>query len=150
MASLGATVLDRMTSEISRFRAISSKLLLVAFSICSSKAVLAEDDHQLIMVGDGDVRSVGVAGEAAGNRQKNGGMRRRKIKGARVLTVRVAWLSRDGDDDGCFSVVRTRQAGRVTLKAAGAHSSATQAAAKAKLPVSFSGCHVLVRPHPAT
>lgn len=29
------------------------KLLLVAFSICSSRAVLAEDDHQLIMVAMG-------------------------------------------------------------------------------------------------
>jgi hypothetical protein len=27
------------------------RLLLVAFSICSSSAVLAEDDHQLIMLG---------------------------------------------------------------------------------------------------
>lgn len=70
MAALGATVLDLMTSEISRLSAISSlyflslarirhhcsrrrpyRLLLVAFSICSSSAVLAEDDHQLIMMG---------------------------------------------------------------------------------------------------
>lgn len=70
MAALGATVLDLMTSEISRLSAISSlyvlslarlrhhcnmrrpyRLLLVAFSICSSSAVLAEDDHQLIMLG---------------------------------------------------------------------------------------------------
>lgn len=29
------------------------KLLLVAFSICSSKAVLAEDDHQLIILANG-------------------------------------------------------------------------------------------------
>jgi len=71
MASFGATVLERMTSEISRFKAMSSlgrsrqlvrgggsrlaagaatyKLLLVAFSICSSRAVLAEEDHQLII-----------------------------------------------------------------------------------------------------
>lgn len=27
------------------------KLLLVAFSTCSSRAVLAEDDHQLIILG---------------------------------------------------------------------------------------------------
>lgn len=70
MAALGATVLDLMTSEISRLSAISSlyflalallryhcskrrpyRLLLVAFSTCSSSAVLAEDDHQLIMLG---------------------------------------------------------------------------------------------------
>ena len=71
MASFGATVLDRMTSDISRLRAISSlvtvsfmlqdkgslsfswysyKLLPVALSICSSRAVLAEDDHQLIIL----------------------------------------------------------------------------------------------------
>ncbi|KAJ6437693.1 retrovirus polyprotein [Purpureocillium lavendulum] len=67
MASFGATVFERMTSEISRFKAMSSlgwsarvldsrvqvevtyKLLLVAFSICSSRAVLADEDHQLIM-----------------------------------------------------------------------------------------------------
>jgi hypothetical protein len=69
MASFGATVFDRMTSEISRLSAISSllgtssantihltttslltyKLLLVALSICSSRAVLAEDDHQLML-----------------------------------------------------------------------------------------------------
>lgn len=68
MASLGATLLDLMTSEISRFSAISSlkarslalkkverrrrtphKLLLVALSICSSRAELAEEDHQLII-----------------------------------------------------------------------------------------------------
>jgi hypothetical protein len=29
---------------------MSHKLLLVAFSICSSRAVLADDDHQLIML----------------------------------------------------------------------------------------------------
>lgn len=72
MASFGATVLDLMTSDISRLSAISSlswrsdrhsdaqgrdwgasyKLLLVAFSICSSRAVLAEDDHQPIMAGE--------------------------------------------------------------------------------------------------
>lgn len=68
MASLGWTVLDLMTSDISRLSGISSlcgrallvtsraigarvgmlshKLLLVALSTCSSKAVLAEDDHQ--------------------------------------------------------------------------------------------------------
>lgn len=68
MASFGATVLDRMTSEISRLRAISSlhdllagvgaskavdstyRLLPVAFSICSSSAVLAELDHQDIIL----------------------------------------------------------------------------------------------------
>jgi hypothetical protein len=50
IASFGATVLDLITSEISRLRAISSRLLLVAFSICSSRAVLAEDDHQLIIL----------------------------------------------------------------------------------------------------
>ncbi len=71
MASFGWTVLDRMTSDISRFRAMFSlqtdvsgcpetdlgtvdrgsyKLLLVAFSICSSRAVLAPEDHQPIMV----------------------------------------------------------------------------------------------------
>jgi hypothetical protein len=69
MASVGATVLDLMTSEISRLSAISSlhtpslvqlrygsgwgsayRLLLVAFSTCSSRAVLAEFDHQLIML----------------------------------------------------------------------------------------------------
>ena len=39
-------------SDISRFSAISSRLLLVAFSICSSKALLAEDENQpLIMLG---------------------------------------------------------------------------------------------------
>lgn len=68
MASLGWTVLDLMTSDISRLSGMSSlkdraqlvrarvigayvgtrsyKLLLVALSICSSRAVLAEDDHQ--------------------------------------------------------------------------------------------------------
>ena len=76
MASLGATVLDLMTSEISRLSAMSSlrhgwsvhvprlerpwlfsyKLLPVALSICSSKAVLADDDHQPIMVGVGGGR----------------------------------------------------------------------------------------------
>lgn len=50
MASLGWTVLERMTSEISRLRAISSRLLLVAFSICSSRAVLAPEDHQPIIL----------------------------------------------------------------------------------------------------
>lgn len=67
MASFGATVLDRMMSEISRLRAISSlstsithdlcieecnayRLLPVAFSICSSRAVLADVDHQFIML----------------------------------------------------------------------------------------------------
>jgi hypothetical protein len=80
MASSGWTVLERMTSEISRLRAISSlfrdlacqlirppdsdlqvargrapyKLLLVAFSICSSRAVLAEEDHQLIILAAGE------------------------------------------------------------------------------------------------
>lgn len=78
MASFGATVLDLMTSEISRFNAISSlwngqqerdarsggratyKLLLVAFSICSSRAVLAEDDHQLIILGGSTLASRGA------------------------------------------------------------------------------------------
>jgi len=53
MASLGCTVLDRMTSEISRLRAMSSRLLLVALSICSSRAVLAPDDHHPIILEDG-------------------------------------------------------------------------------------------------
>lgn len=34
---------------------MSSKLLLVARSICSSRAELAEDDHQLIMLTNGGV-----------------------------------------------------------------------------------------------
>jgi hypothetical protein len=72
IASFGWTVFDRMTSDISRFRAMSSlhtrvspdfprsratlstevayKLLLVAFSICSSRAVLAPEDHQVIIL----------------------------------------------------------------------------------------------------
>lgn len=37
------------------------RLLLVAFSICSSKAVLAEDDHQLIILGATAATAVGVA-----------------------------------------------------------------------------------------
>lgn len=98
MASLGATVLDRMISEISRFRAISSKLLLVAFTICSSKAVLAEDDHQLIMVGNGR-RLIGRGRRGRGQlATEEAGDDLRKIKGARVLTPRVAWRPGDGDD----------------------------------------------------
>jgi hypothetical protein len=74
MASLGCTVLDLMMSEISRLRAMSSldaeehklvlgavararggagrshRLLLVALSICSSRAVLAPDDHHPIIL----------------------------------------------------------------------------------------------------
>lgn len=75
MASLGCTVLDLMMSEISRLRAMSSlraityqsgilifswvavkvwepsyRLLLVAFSICSSRALLAPEDHQPIIL----------------------------------------------------------------------------------------------------
>lgn len=78
MASFGGTVLDRMTSEISRLRAMSSlyhialhqhrvgagpdsmalansreyahRLLLVAREICSSKADPAEEDHHPIIL----------------------------------------------------------------------------------------------------
>ena len=37
------------------------RLLLVAFSICSSRAVLAEDDHQLIILRGGDDAMKGFA-----------------------------------------------------------------------------------------
>lgn len=73
IASLGCTVLDLMTSEISRLRAMSSlqgepsqlvkrshvcrggfrsyRLLLVALSICSSRALFApEPDHHPIIL----------------------------------------------------------------------------------------------------
>jgi hypothetical protein len=69
MASLGCTVLDRITSEISRLRGISSlhcismssyswlrkpsrtyKLEVVARSICSSSALLVDDPNQPAMV----------------------------------------------------------------------------------------------------
>jgi len=50
IASFGPTVLDLMMSDISRLSAMSSRLLLVAFSICASRAVLLPD-HQLIIVG---------------------------------------------------------------------------------------------------
>lgn len=83
IASLGGTVLDRITSDISRFRAISSlhhvewkcvrkvtlgynivrrwarlggeayRLLLVAREICSSRAVAAEEENHPIMMGKG-------------------------------------------------------------------------------------------------
>ena len=76
IASRGWTVFERMVSEISRLRAISSlsrsvrsleaggrvtsyRLLLVAFSICSSKAVLAEEDHQLIILPSGVAKVLG-------------------------------------------------------------------------------------------
>lgn len=45
MASLGCTVLDLIRSEISRLVAMSSKLDEVAFSICSSRAVVPEENH---------------------------------------------------------------------------------------------------------
>jgi hypothetical protein len=69
MASLGCTVLDRITSDISRLRGMSSlytisttaysyryvscsthKLDDVARSICSSNALLVEDPNQPAMV----------------------------------------------------------------------------------------------------
>lgn len=76
IASRGWTVFERMVSEISRLRAMSSlsrsvrslearergssyRLLLVAFSICSSKAVLAEEDHQLIILPSGVAEVLG-------------------------------------------------------------------------------------------
>lgn len=94
IASLGATVLDRITSEISRLRAISSlklvlaqekrikeeyrlgshKLLLVALSICSSKAELAEDDHQPIMISGcscGLIKTWGKSEGQVGDRSKS-------------------------------------------------------------------------------
>jgi hypothetical protein len=40
IASFGCTVLDRMTSDISRLSAISSRLDSVALAICSSRALL--------------------------------------------------------------------------------------------------------------
>lgn len=85
IASFGAAVFDRMTSEISRLSAISSlqtiisnqgsgivssstyKLLLVAFSICSSKAVLEDEDHQLIIL---DSRGAAATGQANDEMQK--------------------------------------------------------------------------------
>lgn len=51
MASLGCTVLDRMTSDISRFKGMSSRLEDVARSICSSSALVVEEPNQLAMVG---------------------------------------------------------------------------------------------------
>ena len=55
MASFGGTDLERITSEISRLRGMSSRLLLVAFSICRSSSVLAPEDHHPIML-EGKVR----------------------------------------------------------------------------------------------
>ena len=49
MASLGCTVLDRMVSDISRLRAMSSKLEDVARSTCSSSAVF-DDENQPAML----------------------------------------------------------------------------------------------------
>lgn len=95
IASLGCTVLERMTSEISRLRAISSlhmdrrwsaqgsvassergtgasyRLLLVAFSICSSRALLAPDDHHpnilIAKVSNRDRRGSRVVGQGCGS-----------------------------------------------------------------------------------
>jgi hypothetical protein len=78
MASLGCTVLDRITSEISRFSGMSSldavstrcyssppegsthRLEDVARSICSSKAPFAEEPNQPAMV-SGGLRAAGVS-----------------------------------------------------------------------------------------
>ena len=49
MASLGCTVFDRMVSEISRFKAISSRLEEVARSICSSSAVLLAPNQDAML-----------------------------------------------------------------------------------------------------
>jgi len=51
MASLGGTVLERITSEISRFKGMSSRLEDVARSICSSSALAADEPNQLAMAG---------------------------------------------------------------------------------------------------
>ena len=51
MASFGWTVFDRIVSDISKFRAMSSKLEEVAFSICSSKAEF--DPNQLAILSRG-------------------------------------------------------------------------------------------------
>lgn len=48
MASFGGTVLDRIISEISRLAAMSSKLEVVAFSICSSRAELETNQPAIV------------------------------------------------------------------------------------------------------
>lgn len=59
IASLGWTVFDRMISEISRFSAMSSRLLDVAFSICWSRTELADEDHQPAMMTDEAIGGTG-------------------------------------------------------------------------------------------
>lgn len=67
MASLGGTVLERMTSDISRFSGMSSRLDEVARSICSSSALLDDDANQPAMA-LGDAAFGGVVGGVAGLR----------------------------------------------------------------------------------
>ncbi len=51
MASLGCTVLDLIKSDISKLVAMSSKLEDEAFSICSSRADVPEENHPAMVLG---------------------------------------------------------------------------------------------------
>lgn len=105
IASRGWTVFERMVSEISRLRAMSSlsrsvwelssgqsgagtyRLLLVAFSICSSKAVLAEEDHQLIILPSGVAEPLGGGCRDGVRRGRRGG------RGTASRGARQSWCS---------------------------------------------------------
>jgi hypothetical protein len=50
MASLGCTVFDLIRSEISRLVRISSKLDEVAFSICSSRTEVPEENQPAMVL----------------------------------------------------------------------------------------------------
>lgn len=60
IASLGCTVFDRIRSEISRLKAMSSRELAVARSICSSRAVVPEENQPAISETENTARYVEV------------------------------------------------------------------------------------------
>lgn len=91
------------------------RLLLVAFSICSSRAVLAEEDHQLIIVGT-VVRSWTAINSALGGVRD--GCARISVSGIErdcgaTVLMRIASLWRRGLEVGRLVEVKVWR-GRVT------------------------------------
>jgi hypothetical protein len=113
MASLGCTVLDRITSDISRFSGMSSlhtvsvrcysspspeghthRLEDVARSICSSKALFVEDPNQPAMVSERIACKACVCGSIEGVAELWAGLVELLVQWAAYESVGVAaWLS---------------------------------------------------------